>query len=185
MRAGWRRRWRRTARVRWRTRRARTRTNQAAQQAALGAALTYAAQLVERWTSKTATITVDNATTLKNVSEARVEDEAASDGRPVAQTAVQAAVDRLGVPPARQGSSGSKRRQREDEPSRKKTEPQHAALARKNKSKLDELSRRFNFRISVRAPPGATPMVHHGPASAGNAGCSPAGPPRPRYFGER
>ena len=94
----------------------RAHTDQAAQQAALGAALTYAAQLVERWTSRTVTITVDNATTLKNVSEARVEDEAAgpSDGRPVAQAAAQAAVDRLGAPPARQGPSGGKRRQRED-----------------------------------------------------------------------
>ena len=82
-----------------------------------------------------------------------MEDEAASDSRPVAQTAAQAAVDRLGVPPARQGSSGSKRRQREDEPSRKKAEPQHAALARRNKLKLDALSRRFNFRISVRVGP--------------------------------
>ena len=82
------------------------------------------------------TITVDNATTLKNMSEARVEDEAASDGQPVAQTAAQAAVDRLGVPPARQGPSGSKRRHREDEPSQKKTEPQHAALASKNNCDL-------------------------------------------------
>ena len=57
------------------------------------------------------TITVDNATTLKHMSEARVEDEAASDGQPVAQAAAQAAVDRLGAPPARQGPSGSKRRQ--------------------------------------------------------------------------
>ena len=122
----------------------RAHTDQAAQQAALGAALTYAAQLVERWTSKTVTITVDNATTLTNVNEARVEDEAASDGQPVAQAAAQAAADRLGAPLARQGPSGSKRRHREDEPSRKKTEPQHAALARKNKLKFDALSRRFN-----------------------------------------
>ena len=79
------------------------------------------------------TITVDNATTLKNMSEAQTGDEAASDGQPVAQAAAQAAVDRLGAPPARQGPSGSKKRNREDEPSRKKAEPQHAALARKNK----------------------------------------------------
>ena len=39
----------------------RAHTDQAAQQAALGAALTYAAQLVERWTSRTVTITVDNS----------------------------------------------------------------------------------------------------------------------------
>ena len=51
------------------------------------------------------TITLDNATTLKNMGEARVEDEAASDDQPVAQTAAQAAADRLGAPPARQGPS--------------------------------------------------------------------------------
>ena len=94
-------------------------TDQAAQQAALGAALTYAEQLVARWASKTVTITVDNATTLRNMSETRVEGEAASGDQPVAQTAAQAAADRLGAPPARQGPSGSKRRQREDEPRRR------------------------------------------------------------------
>ena len=104
------------------------------------------------------TITIDNATKLKNMSEARVEDEAASDGQPVAQATAQAAADRLGAPPARQGPSGSKRRHQEDEPSRKKTEPQHAALARVNKLKFDALSRRFNYNVTIRAPPGATPL---------------------------
>ena len=60
--------------------------------------------------------------------------------------------------PARQGPSGSKRRHQEDEPSRKKTEPQHAALARVNKLKFDTISRRFNYRVAIRAPPGATPL---------------------------
>ena len=31
-------------------------------------------------------------------------------------------------------------------------------LAKKNKMKFDALSRRFNYRISMRAPPGATPL---------------------------
>ena len=98
------------------------------------------------------------ATTLRNMSGARIEDEAASDGQPVAQAAAQAAVDRLGAPPARQGPRGSKKRDREDEPNRKKAEPQHAAFARVNKLKFDTISRRFNYRVTIRAPPGATPL---------------------------
>ena len=35
---------------------------------------------------------------------------------------------------------------------------QHAALARRNKFKFDALSRRYNYRVSIRAPPGATPL---------------------------
>ena len=104
------------------------------------------------------TITVDNATTLKNMSEAQTGNEAASGGQPVAQAAAQAAVDRLGAPPARQGPRGSKKRDREDEPNRKKAEPQHAAFARVNKLKFDTISRRFNYRVTIRAPPGATPL---------------------------
>ena len=36
--------------------------------------------------------------------------------------------------------------------------PQHAAIARRNKIKFDALSRRYNYRVSIRAPPGATPL---------------------------
>ena len=104
------------------------------------------------------TITVDNATTLRNMSAARAENEAADDDRPAARAAAQAATDRLGAPPARHGPRGSKRQRQDGEPGRRRTAPQHAAIARRNKFKFDALSRRYNYRVSVRAPPGATPL---------------------------